>query len=358
MLNSYWSIMTQQITDALDAHLEATCATGAPGGALLVSVAGEVIYERGIGIADLTTGEAITPNTTFRLASVSKQFTAMAVQLLEQEGQLAYDVTLQQYFPEFLAGIGKQVTLRHLLCHTSGLLDYEEFVEERPDWQISDEEVLAIAASQATTYFAPGTTYRYSNTGYVLLALVVEQVAGIAYADFLRQRIFEPLGMDDSMLYQKGKAIPKRAMGYARDEAGAIILADQSTCTATKGDGCIYTSVRDYLRWHQALRSKPGMTPALEQVCTSIEGYPEGYYGMGWFCARRSSGELEMYHTGNTSGFSNLVIRIPEKDVLITCFTNIADNPHLLTGFLEVLQEFPQLRPENRLVRDLLELTR
>ncbi|MBX0335305.1 beta-lactamase family protein [Pontibacter sp. HSC-14F20] len=350
--------MLQYLKKALDEHLSSCYTSDGPGAALLVSVAGEELYAGGIGIADLSTGEPITPDITFRLASVSKQFTAMCVQLLEQEGQLTYDDTLQQFFPDFQPGIGVQVTLRHLLCHTSGLLDYEEFVKERPDWQISDTEVLDIAAAQTTTYFAPATQYRYSNTGYVLLALVVEQVADIAYADFLQQRIFEPLGMDHTMLFEKGEAIPNRAMGYARNEAGDIVLADQGTCTATQGDGCIYTSVRDYERWHRALNQQPGMAPALEQVYAPIPDYTNGFYGMGWFFSRRKSGGLEMYHTGNTSGFSNLVIRIPENDVLIAYFTNIADNPHLLTGFLDVLDQFSILYTASDLIRDLLKLTR
>lgn len=348
----------QNLKQALNEHLESTYHPSAPGAAVLVSVAGEVRYERGIGIANLETGEAITPDTTFRLASVSKQFTAMAIQLLAQKGLLSYEATLQRFFPAFLAGIGAQVTLRHLLCHTSGLPDYEEFVEEQPGWQISDEEVLAIAAAQPTAYSAPGSRYRYSNTGYVLLALVVERVSGMAYGDFLQEHIFAPLGMHHTRLYQKDTAIPERAMGYARNGAGEILPADQGTCTATKGDGCIYTSVRDYMQWHRVLGSQPGMAPILEQVYTPIEGYENGFYGMGWFYAQRSAGGLEMYHSGNTSGFSNLVIRIPEKDVLIACFSNIADNPHLLTGFLDVLEQFPQLRPESGLVRDLLKLTR
>ncbi|MBF8965216.1 beta-lactamase family protein [Pontibacter sp. FD36] len=346
------------LANAFDEHLANNYTPDGPGAALLVSVAGEELYASGKGKADISTGEPITPETTFRLASVSKQFTAMCIQLLEQEGRLAYNDTLQQYFPGFPAGIGAQVTLRHLLSHTSGLLDYEEFVEELPDWQISDEEVLAIAAAQISTYFTPGTQYRYSNTGFVLLALVVEQVSGIAYADFLQQRIFTPLGMETSMLYQKGKAIPKRAMGYARNEKGEVVKADQGTCTATKGDGCIYTSVRDYLHWHQALGKQPDMAPALEQVYAPIGGHENGFYGMGWFFSRRSSGGLEMYHTGNTSGFSNLVIRIPENDVLIACFSNTADNPYLMTSFLDVLEHFPVLHTESELIRDLLQLTR
>jgi hypothetical protein len=146
-------------------------------------------------------------------------------------------------------------------------------------------------------------------------------------------------------------------MGYA-SRAGEIILADQGTCTATKGDGCLYTSVRNYHRWHEALSQQPGRAPALNQVYVPMEGYQNGFYGMGWFFSKRNSGGLEMYHTGNTSGFSNLVIRIPEHEVLIACFSNIADNPQLLTGFLDVLSEFSVLQTESCLIRDLQQLTR
>jgi CubicO group peptidase (beta-lactamase class C family) len=289
---------------------------------------------------------------------VSKQFTATAIQLLEQQWQLSYEDSLQLFFSGFATGIGEQVTIHHLLCHTSGLLDYEDFVEERAGWQISDEEVLEIAAAQSATYFPPGSRYRYSNTGYVLLALVVEKVSGIPYDDFVQQHIFEPLGMAHTVLYEKGKFIPDRAMGYAKDSSGKFVLADQGTCTATKGDGCIYTSVRDYLRWHQALGSKAGMAPALDSINFPLENYTGAGYGMGWFYAKRSTGGLEMYHTGNTSGFSHLVIRILAQDVLVACFTNRADNPYLLTSFLDVLNLFPELRLESDLARDLIQLTR
>ncbi|MBD1395814.1 beta-lactamase family protein [Pontibacter sp. JH31] len=342
--------------EALDAHLQSNYSRTGPGAAVLVALQGEVLYAQGIGIADLSTGEPITPHTNFRLASVSKQFTAMAIQSLERRGLLAYEDNLLGFFPEF-APVGAKITLRYLLTHTSGLLDYEAFVEEQTDWQIGDQEVLAIAAAQTATYFSPGARYRYSNTGYVLLALVVEKVSGMAYADFLGQQIFEPLGMHNTTLYEHGKLIPNRAMGYARNALGQIINSDQGICTATKGDGCIYTSVSDYLHGYRAL-NKAGRAPKLDDASFPLSGYPNGFYGMGWFFAKRRDGGLEMYHTGNTSGFSNLVIRIPDCEVLIAYFSNMADNPHLLTDFLDELHKFPLLRPESRLVRDLLKLTR
>lgn len=344
---------------SIDELVKPACSDSGPGAAILIAAAGEVLYEKGFGVADLSTGQPIIPATNFRMASVSKQFTALCVQLLAQRGMLSYEDKLLRFFPGFSA-IGESITIRHLLTHTSGLPDYESFVEESSNRQVRDEEVLEISAAQSATYFVPGTDYRYSNTGYVLLAIIVEQVSGKSYADFLQENIFTPLGMHHTTLYESGKPIPNRAMGYAKDLQGRIVFSDQGTCTATKGDGCIYTSVRDYLQWHKALgsSSESGIAPALGEINFPLEGYVDGFYGMGWFFSGRRSGGLEMYHTGNTSGFSNLVIRIPEHDVLISCFSNIADNPLLLTGFLDVVQQFPLLRPESSLVRNLLQLTR
>ncbi|MHC2992846.1 beta-lactamase [Pontibacter sp. HJ8] len=354
----YISLITN-LQISVDAWANSICIDSGPGAAILIAAAGEVLYAKGFGVADLSTGQPITPATNFRMASVSKQFTALCVQLLEQRGMLSYEDKLLQFFPGF-SSVGESITIRHLLTHTSGLPDYENFVAETRDSQVRDEEVLEIVAAQPATYFVPGTKYRYSNTGYVLLALIVEQVSGQPYCDFLQANIFTPLGMHHTTLYASGKAISNRALGYAKDQDGQIAFSDQGTCTATKGDGCIYTSVQDYLQWHQALGScsESGIAPVLGDVCFPLDGYAHGFYGMGWFFSGRSSGGMEMYHTGNTSGFSNLVIRIPEHDVLIACFSNLADNPHLLTGFLDTLQPFPLLRPETSLVRNLLQLTR
>ena len=339
--------------------MQANYSADKPGAALLVAVGGEVLYSKGFGLADLATATPITPVTNFRLASVSKQFTAMCIHLLQRQKLLQYDDTLLRFFPGFNK-FGEEITLRHLLTHTSGLPDYENFIDaDRPN-QVSDEEVLELMAAQNHTLFNPGTQYYYSNTGYVLLALVVEQVSGLPYGDFLQQNIFDPLGMHTSRLYEAGRAIPERAMGYACNKAGEVIFSDQSTCTATKGDGCIYTSLQDYLKWHKALEQEGpfGIERALKEVSTNIDDKQDWYYGMGWFFAKRKSGRPEMYHTGNTCGFSNLVIRIPENDALVACFSNIADNPHLLTNLLDVLEDFPGIRPESDLVRHLVELTR
>ncbi|MCC9168391.1 serine hydrolase domain-containing protein [Pontibacter harenae] len=349
--------MNSVLTSSLDKIMNARYTNSDPGATVLVSVAGEVLYERSFGMANLETGQQITPQTTFRMASVSKQFTAMCVALLEQQGKLSYEDKLLKYFSEF-SPVGAEITLRHLLTHTSGLQDYENFVEETSEEQVTDEEVLQLVAPLTENFFTPGTKYRYSNTGFVLLALVVERVSDLPYADFLQQLIFQPLQMQSTSLYQKYKQITNRSMGYASGEAG-FRFADQGTCTATMGDGCIYTSLQDYQKWHQALLI-PGpfhVLPLLNKVYHTIEENNNWFYGMGWFFSKRADGTNEMYQSGNTSGFSNLVIRIPENDVLVAYFSNIADNMHLYDEFLDVLQQYPTLRLESELVRELPRLT-
>ena len=351
--------MATALTRALDKHLQNLYTKEQPGAAILVARAGVVLYEECIGLADLETKEPITPVTNFRLASVSKQFTAMCVQLLQQQGILTYTDKLSLFFPE-LGHLGGGISIEHLINHTSGMPDYEDFVPENRQEQVRDVEVLEITAAQSQLLFAPGTQYRYSNTGYVLLALVVEEVSGMAYADFLGKYIFEPLGMSNTLLYETGKTIPNRAMGYSLSTAGEIVFSDQSTCSATKGDGCIYTSLRDYLKWHEALEKHEAfqLHKTLQSINTLIEDNLNWRYGMGWFYSKCKNGSLEMYHTGNTCGFSNLVIRVPENQLLIACFSNMAGNPHLLTSFLDVLQQYPETRLQSNLVRHLSELTR
>ncbi|WP_439882216.1 serine hydrolase domain-containing protein [Pontibacter sp. MBLB2868] len=351
--------MKTTLAEHFDKLMQQTYCNGQPGAALLIASEGEVLYERGFGVADMASAMPITPTTNFRLASVSKQFTAMAIQLLVQQRLLNYEDRLDRFFSGFRM-TGKPITLRHLLTHTSGLPDYEGLVDDNRQDQVSDDEVLRLISSQGSNLFEPGSQFYYSNTGFVLLALVVQQVACMPYAVFLKQYIFEPLGMSGSRLYEAGLEIPERAMGYASDAAGETIFSDQSICTATKGDGCIYTSVQDYFKWHEALEQNSAfmIERVLQEVNATIPGSPGWHYGMGWFFARRKNGSFEMYHTGNTCGFSNLVIRIPENNSLVACLSNIADNPHLLTGLLDALQPYPKLRPESGLVRQLLNLTR
>jgi CubicO group peptidase (beta-lactamase class C family) len=336
----------------LDSLMKATCPPDKPGAALLVVVDGKTVYQKGFGLADLSTKQPIDPATTFRMASVSKQFTAMCINLLEQQGKLSYDDNLRHFFPNFNP-VGNQIKVRHLLTHSSGLLDYEAVMPAMQlPRQISDQEVLALVAPLDSTYFEPGKAFRYSNTGFVLLALIVEKISGKPYETFIQEQVFKPAGMTATAMQTKGKPIPHRAMGYARNEQGEIVFSDQSTTSATKGDGCVYTSLSDYQHWHQAL-SKPGkfaIEPTFSKVSFPLDNRPDQFYGMGWFFAKRKNGSYEMFHTGNTCGFSNFVMRIPEKNLLVAYFSNTADNDQAIGELLRVIHRFPQLRPETDLL--------
>src|SRR6476661_4178332 len=200
---------------------------GGPGGAVLVVKDGQVVFKHGYGVIDLRSRRKIDGHTNFRLASCTKQFTAMAVMLLARDGKLRYQDRLTDIFPDF-PEYGKSITIRNLLNHTSGLLDYEDLMakpaagtppEQIP--QIKDAGVLALLKQQTTTKFPPGTHWDYSNSGYAVLAMVAEKISGQPFGEFLHDRIFTPLGMKQTVAYEKGRnTVSNRAFGHTH-EGGA-----------------------------------------------------------------------------------------------------------------------------------------
>src|ERR1700676_3365528 len=251
-----------------------------PGVAVLVRKAGRNIFERGYGARELRTFAKIDAQTNFRLASCSKQFTAAAIMLLVHDRKLRYADKLTDVFPEFPA-YGKAITIRHLLNHTSGLPDYEDLmaVEEKRKgaaiWsetrQIQDAEVLQLLEEETAGKFAPGKQWSYSNSGYVVLGLVVAKISGKPFAQFLRERIFVPLGMTQTLAYEKSKSeISRRAYGHSKERDGWK-ETDQSSTSATLGDGGIYSSLADLAKWDVALAqhtllSEAEMQPTLTPV--------------------------------------------------------------------------------------------
>src|SRR5687767_14153868 len=202
-----------------------------PGASVLVLKDGEPRIRASYGMADLEAKATVTPATNFRLASVSKQFTAAGILLLSEDGKLRLDDRVGQWLPSFPPA-ARDVTLRQLLTHTSGLIDYEDVLPSsltsQLTSQLSDQDVLRIMESQDRTYFTPGSNYRYSNSGYVLLGLVIEKASGQSFTEFLRRRIFEPLGMRNTVAHVESRTVvPLRAYGYSH-ENGKWARTDQS----------------------------------------------------------------------------------------------------------------------------------
>ena len=301
-----------------------------PGASLLVIQDGQAIVRRGYGRSDLDAGTEAGPSTDYRLASVSKQFTAAAVLLLAEDGKLSIDDPARKWLPE-LPAAADAITLRHLLTHTSGLVDYEDLMGDDWQGQIRDAGVLALLSKENRLYFAPGTAYRYSNSAYALLSLVVERASGVAYPDFLQARIFGPLGMRDTLAYVAGgREPPHRAWGYTQadegaSKAGAWTRTDQSTTSAVLGDGGIYSSIDDLARWDAALYDDRLLSDASRKLAFSphveVTGEPyEAQYGFGW---RITGGTL--WHSGETVGFRNVIVRWPARRLTVVLLSNRND---------------------------------
>lgn len=294
-----------------------------PGASVIVIQGGAVIERRAFGMADLERRVPATPETDYRLASVSKQFTAMAVMLLARDGKLRYDQSVRDFLPELPASAGG-VTVRHLLNHTSGLYDYEGLIPESRTTHLDDSDVLALLAAKDSVYFPAGTQYRYSNSGYVLLGLIVARVSGMSFPSFLRARIFEPLSMRATVMHVEGAdTIPHRAYGYS-PRGGGFVQTDQSVTSATLGDGGIYTNVDDMARWDLALYGAELVDSATLDLATTPPQLPAGaetQYGFGWF-VDSYRGEKRWRHTGETSGFRNAIQRFPRRRLTIIVLTN------------------------------------
>lgn len=329
-------VVSQALRQKIDAVFQENAISEKTTNALLVIQNGKVVYGKTTGLANLEESIKSSPKTNFRMASVTKQFTAAAIYILNKQGKLQITQPLSDFFPDF-AEVGKEIKLTHLLTHTSGIIDYEEIMPNNLTEQLSDANVLAIVKTVNKTYFKIGSQYRYSNTAFCLLALIIEKVSGKSYDDFLKTEIFEPLGMSNSLIYGKEKTIPNRAMGYAKNEKGEIVFSDQSLTSATKGDGGVYTSLADYEKWFRFRKTKLGIenNQLFELSNTLIS--ENNYYSFGWFVHRKIGSPDVWFHSGSTCGFSNLVIEVPENQTLILYFSNLANHHDFFKPIEEVL---------------------
>ena len=339
-----------QVASRIDAIFAPLAGASSPGLAVLVRKDGRTVIERGYGLRELRTFVKIDSQTNFRLASCSKQFTAMSIMLLVHDGKLHYDDQLTDVFPDFPA-YGKAITIRNLLNHTSGLPDYEDLMaaaetrNHAPIWtptrQIQDAEVLELLQEETAGKFAPGTQWSYSNSGYVVLGLVVAKMSGQPFGEFLRERIFTPLRMSQTLAFEKGKnRVSQRAYGHSK-EADVWKQTDQSSTSATLGDGGIYSSLTDLAKWDEALAQhtllsekemQPALTPA--QLSNSAQpkwpansDRPEGTpvsYGFGWFLDPYRN-HARMWHYGDTVGFHTYIQRFPADRLTIIILCNRTD---------------------------------
>jgi CubicO group peptidase (beta-lactamase class C family) len=323
----------------VDSLLKKLVAEREPGLAVLVAQGGRAVYNSSRGVEDMQAMRPIGFRTSFRLASLTKSFTAAAVMLLVRDGKLRYEDRLTDIFPDF-PEYGRDMTVRNLLDHTSGLPDYEGLMPAAgrsvpvEQIQILDAGVYDLLKRQDAGWFVPGKLWRYSNSGYVLLGLIVEKVSGRSFPKFLQERVFAPLNMIDSAAYVRGKTqLANRAFGYTRED-GRWTMTDQSPTSATLGDGGVYSSLADLLQWDEALHehtllTEEEMRPALTPVRVPSRGPtgPDGApadYGFGWYL-NGWEGHARIWHHGETAGFRTAIQRFEEGGLTVVVLCNRAD---------------------------------
>jgi CubicO group peptidase (beta-lactamase class C family) len=292
-----------------------------PGAAILVAHKNQILFSKCFGLANLEEKLPVTPHTSFRLASLTKQFTAMAILILAARRKLSLDDRFTDFFPDF-PKYASTITIRHLLTHTSGLPDYENLIAPDTKSHLSDADVLNLLAQQSKTEFNPGSQFKYSNSGYALLAQLIEKISQLSFPAFLHENIFAPLSMSNTVAYKAGlNHLPNRAYGYSQIK-NPFQRTDQNLTSAVLGDGGIYSSVDDLFKWDQALENHH-LLPAEFSPFTpaKLNSGNQINYGFGW--------EINSYrtlpivsHSGSTIGFRNFIARFPQQNFTFIMLTN------------------------------------
>ena len=319
------TLTSQDKSSAVDALLASYHDAGIFNGTALVSDNGKVVLKKGYGLADFEWKIPNTPDTKFRIGSITKQFTATVVMQLVEEGKLSLDATLSSVLPYYRKDTGSRITVHHLLTHTSGIPSYTGLPNFMRDVSRDPYGVREFVEKYCSgeLEFEPGSRFLYNNSGYFLLGAMIEAVTTKPYAQVLRERVFEPLGMAASGYDLSGPILEKRARGYEGGPAG-VRNADYLDMGLPYAAGSLYSTVEDLYIWDQALYGEKVLpSKAKERMFTPSLGN----YGFGWVVQKRSIGvdkaeRLTIGHGGGINGFNTLITRVPEDRHLVVLFNN------------------------------------
>lgn len=345
------------------AQLDKLCTTlfpaDEPGASVLVMRGNDILFDKGYGIADIDTKKPIDGNTFFNIASVSKQFTAVAILQLAEEGKLSLEDPVSKYFPEFKADFWKDIQIKHLLSHSSGVPDARGGIPREEKIKGDEKLAMSYLPDLDFLHFAPGTAYEYINPTFVLCGAIVEKVTGQPFTEYVAQHVFRPAGMERTLYFdpQHQDLIPNMAHGYEYADVEDMPeerTADSSpnkepknwyeydygeeTFFATRPDGGIYSSTHEFAQWEKALRADKVLsaasrtdahtphTYASDSPWSDYQNRPNTWYGYGWFIEPKTDTTKEViYHTGDNGGFKILAARYPEDNTLVLIFANRAD---------------------------------
>ncbi len=309
----------------IDALLARYQELGLFNGCALVADRGQIVIKKGYGLANMEWGIANTPDTKFRLGSITKQFTATLIMQLVEQGKIDLTAPITRYLPDYPARTGDKITIHHLLNHTSGIVGYTEL----PTFGTSLRNPYAPAKfadeffAKLDLLFEPGTKFSYNNSGYFLLGVILEKVTGQPYERLLRERIFTPLGMNDSGYDSTQPLLAKRAAGYDKRFDGSFVNTSYIDMTQPYAAGSLYSTVDDLFRWDQALYTEKVLSAqSKERMFTP--GLSD--YGYAWTITKRD-GVTTIAHGGGINGFNTLLTRNPDSKRLIVLLNNTGGAP-------------------------------
>jgi len=314
---------SQGLAAEVDRLAAAEFGSGGPGGALIVVKDGKTLVRKGYGLADVELNVPVRPEMIFRVGSVTKQFTAALVMMLVEEGRIALDDDLTKYLPDYPTQ-GKHISVEHLLTHTSGIKDYTRLQRVMADANTdkSPAEVIDVLESQPLD-FEPGREMRYSNSGYFLLGAILEKVTGKPYAELVRERIFEPAGMNRSSYIDNTRVLADRAHGY-QEVNGAMVNARYYSNTLPYAAGGLMSTVDDLASWDAALSTDRLLKRESREKMFSAGRLPNGEergYGYGWY-VQEYDGIRMQEHGGVIFGFVAFVLRVPGEHLYVALLTN------------------------------------
>ncbi len=316
-------VSDENLTKAIDEILTQAYKPNEPGASVIVAKNGKVVFRKGYGLANLELAVPVEPDMVFRLGSVTKQFTAVAILMLAEQGKLSLDDNLVKFLPNYPAKT-QRITIEQLLTHTSGIKSYTSLPEWLAMWRkdIELNELISLFKDKPAD-FAPGERWSYSNSGYVVLGAIIEKSSGQSYQDFIEKNIFAPLGMKHSFYDNTARVIPRRVTGYSKGK-DAYINAAYMSMTQPHAAGALVSSVDDLALWDAALYTdklvkqetlKRAWTPA------KLTSGKLTHYGFGW-SVNSYEGHPVIEHGGGINGFSTYALRMPDERVFVAVLTN------------------------------------
>ena len=303
-------------------------------GTVLIAIDGQIVFEKSVGYSNPEDSSPFVENSSFRLASVSKQFTAMGIMMLKEEGKLDFDDDIRKHLPTLPY---EGVTIRHLLHHIGGLPDYMSLFSKHWDKGVADDKkktafnkdlVQLFSDHQPQRDFAPGERYQYSNTGYVLLGSIIEAASGQGIHEFFRERIFDPVGMNDSFAFSPDEKLfhpDNRVYGFQWSDKESFVEVDWNYLNGMVGDGGIYASARDLLKWDQALYGDELVSrETLDEAFTAgkLNNGKDTGYGFGWAISRSKDRGLVVSHGGHWVGFRTSIERQVDRKLTVIVLSN------------------------------------